>query len=215
MNASKPIRLRAMLGLLLICSAAWSSKLIAEDDRGLRLTTLAQAQSAVSQAEKEQQNPIGSERAEKNVLEFVGLHQPKMLGLLEFLKRHQPAQYSQALKEMARTQIRLEGFAKRDQEMYEVELKLWQIRSDLRLLAAEMSAKAMSTDEHRVRQLTELIASEASQEVVRLKLLKLRAEREVQKLTEQIEGLTAANDEYVARNVKLWQSRIVKQSRNK
>ena len=80
------------------------------------------------------------ELSEQATLEFVRTQQPKLLKLLEFLKKRQPNLYSQALKEMSRSQARLEGLAKRDPELHAIELRLWQVRSELRLLAAEIAA---------------------------------------------------------------------------
>ncbi len=209
-----------LLVSLFIGGIGWTSRLIGKDLFGESLATLAQSDSKSVTADPAKNKPntlASTAETERAALEFVGQHHPQMLELLQFLKGRQPAQYPQALKEMVRSQQRLESLAKRDLEMYQVELQLWQIRSDLRLLAAEISVKATIKDQtdERMQRLTALVEQEASQELVRLKLLKQRTQRELQRLDEQIADLTDSSDERVAKNLKLWQSRITKQSRHK
>lgn len=158
-------------------------------------------------------NSAVADKDEEQTLAFIREHQPKLLKLLKFLEKHQPALYTQALKEMSRSQQRLESLAKRDVDLYAIELKLWQVRSELRLLAAELAVASNESKERSQEGLVKLIQQESACERERLQLLKSRAEQEVLRLSEQIDSLNADPDEYVARQVKVWQNRIQKQSR--
>ncbi len=201
----------------------WAATLQADDENAKRSRTLAQLDVSERQASKNVQQELRKssdtsavEDSEQRMLKFVEVHQPKLLTLLEFLRRQQPVQYTQALKEMSRAQLRLESLAKRDQELYAVELQLWQLRSELRLLAAEMSvSKSDAASAARQRQLAELIQQEAAQELVRLQLLKVRTEKELDRLNSQIKSLSDSHPEHVEKTMKLWLNRISKQAREK
>jgi hypothetical protein len=152
--------------------------------------------------------------AEQKVLDFVKKHQPELLKLLMFLKERQPAQFQQALKEMARSQQRLEGLLKRDPELYAVELQLWQTQSRIRMLAAEMSvSNSIEKKAELEKQLQLLVGNELDHERARLVLLKARAEQEVQRLDKRMSELSDNREEQVAKGVKLWQNRIARQAR--
>lgn len=189
-----------------------------EETLGGGRTTLAQAgsKSATTAANRSEQPTVAiAPEAESEALQFVGQHHPQMLELLRFLKRRQPTQYPQALKEMSRAHQRLQSLAKRDPELYQVELQLWQTRADLRLLAAEILVKSTNSDQpdERMQRLTHLVEKESAEELARLRLLKQRTERDLQRIDAQITNLTS--DEHVAKTLKLWQNRITRQSRNK
>ena len=99
-----------------------------------RIGPLAQATNTKSASSSVTGEPID----ETPLLEFVEKHQPPLLKLLRFMKKKQPQQYQQALKELARVKQRLSTLEKRDSESHAIELELWQVRSNLRMLVAEI-----------------------------------------------------------------------------
>lgn len=150
----------------------------------------------------------------EKTLEFVGKHQPNMLKLLEFLKNQRPPLYQQALKEMSRSQQRLENLSKRDPQLYDIEIDLWNLRSELRLLAAEVSVKSAEPNAKQKKKLTELAQQQADQELAKLRLLKVRAEKQVAQLNSQIEQRVSNEEAVVAKTIQYWTNQIAKQSRD-
>ncbi|MEZ6135897.1 MAG: hypothetical protein R3C53_13400 [Pirellulaceae bacterium] len=154
-------------------------------------------------------------QAEQRALEFIAEHQPRLLKLMEFLKRKQPAAYQPALREMMRSQQRLESLAGRDQELYAIELELWQVRSELRLLAAEITVAKPERREGLTDALVRLIEKEAANDLARLTLMQQRAEKQLAKLTAEIKERTDSKEELVAKSLKNWQNKIKRQTTSK
>lgn len=149
------------------------------------------------------------------ILEFVGQHQPKLLQLLTFLKRKQPEEYQMALREMGRSKQRLENLAQRDQELYSIELELWQTRSRLRLLAAELSVASEEKKAKLEQQLAALVKQELTQNLARLKVQRQRTIKQLEQLDNLIQTRSENQDEQIAKALKVWQVRIAKQSPRK
>lgn len=148
---------------------------------------------------------------EQRTLEFVGQHQPELLELLEFMKKKQPSQYQQALREMARTQQRLEGLALRDKELHAVELELWNIRSKLRLIAARIPVVQEKKREALREELEQLVAQEVDQNLAKLKIQRARTETQLANINKQITRSETELDQVVAAALKSWNNRIAKQ----
>lgn len=198
----------------LLSSFLWFNSETGPSDFGDRMPSLAQAKQVEpsgNASPKELQESRKS-RNDREVLAFVGQHQPRLLELMNFLKKKQPAQYEQALKEMTRSKQRLEGWAKRDQEMYAIELELWQTRSQLRLLAAEISVAKDEKKGALERRLAKLVEKEIGQNLSRLSLQQARLKKQLGQLDRQIEQHRTERDEMVARSLRVWQNRIAKQS---
>ena len=151
-------------------------------------------------------------KAEERILKFVGQHQPEMLKLLKLLKQKQETRYAQALREIRRSQQRLESLARRDKELYEAELALWRVRSQLRLLAAEMSVADEASRKAFTGRLEDLVKQEIAADTRRLECVRARVVNELAKLDTQIRKREEDNEALVARAVKSWQNRIRKQS---
>lgn len=150
-------------------------------------------------------------KEEQQVLSFVGTHQPKLLELMEFLKEKQPAQYAQAQREMSRSRSRLENLAKRDQDMYAIELELWQIRSRLRLLAAEISVAPESKQEKLNTTLAQLLEKEFAQDLARLKLQRERTAKQLEQFDQQISQRESEHSAQVEKMLRQWKNRIAQQ----
>ncbi|QDV27843.1 hypothetical protein Q31a_62360 [Aureliella helgolandensis] len=152
-----------------------------------------------------------SER-EADVLEFVREHQPKLAKLLLFLKKQNPNMYRQAMREMSRAHQRLSSLSQRDAETYQIELDLWNTRSQLRLLAAEMLiADGKSRAAHQER-FEELVDLEISQDFARLKLLEERAAKQLSQIQTQLERHANGREELKAKSMKSWEARMKRQT---
>ncbi|MFK7734675.1 MAG: hypothetical protein AB8B50_01520 [Pirellulaceae bacterium] len=184
--------------------------LLAEDD--VQKKTRTEATKKLTSGEKTSHEKKSVEET-LATLAFVGEHQPRLLKLMKYLERKQPAQYQQALREMGRSKTRLESLKKRDEEMYSIELELWQLRSEQRLVAAELAtqekpARLKAGEE----ELEQLIVRESKKNLERLDLLHQKAQSQVQRLELQIEKSEANQASWVQKQLKTWGNRIQKQA---
>ncbi len=210
--------------MMLVAATPWLSPSPIEeqpsDKAKTRFPPLAQAGNGQDRSSPEgdvqPKNQQQSENAkllatEKAVLAFVGQHQPKLLELMSFLKVNQPAQYQRALREMARSTQRLETLSKRDDELHAIELKLWQTRSQLRLLAAEISVAGDDKNSALQARLRKLVEKEFNQNLARLRLQRERAAKQLKQLNQQLQQRQAEQEAVIAKTVKTWQNRIARQ----
>lgn len=145
-------------------------------------------------------------------LKFVELHQPELFQLLTYLRTKNPKQYQEAMRDIGRAALRLIQLRERDEEMYAIELNLWQTRCKLRLLAAEISVLEDPRKKNKAEgQLKQLVELELEQEQSRASLQRQRVARQLERLDTQIQKNEQEKDARVTRALKLWQNRINKQ----
>lgn len=150
---------------------------------------------------------------EKATLKFVSKHHPRLLELMSFLKKRQPAQFQQALRETSRTMQRLEGLQQRDPELHDVELGLWQTKCDLRLVAAQLSIASTERELGRAsNKLRELVDQEIALGLDKLKIQHQRARQHAQELGLQLSKHQASAENRAERALKSWENRIARQS---
>ena len=154
-----------------ICSA------IAPDDSLDRIGPLAQATPEINGGVSDATKTASTQFDEQPLLEFVEQHQPSLVKLLKYMKRKQPQQYEQALKELTRVKQRLNSLEKRDTESYAIELELWQVRSKLRMLVAEILASDKNSQDKLRTQLRALVEKEIDLDLARLQLEQKRVEQ--------------------------------------
>lgn len=144
------------------------------------------------------------------LLEFVEKHQPELQKLLKFMKKKQPQQYEQALKELSRVKQRLTALENRDKELYAIELELWQVRSALRMQVAQILASPK--EEHaRLRQELHVLAEkELDLDTARLKLDQGRVEARLANVKLQLDERTKDRDATLAKSIKTWENRAFK-----
>ncbi|MCC6511920.1 MAG: hypothetical protein IT423_22675 [Pirellulaceae bacterium] len=145
---------------------------------------------------------------DKNVLDFVSQHQPELAELIVFLKKKQPADYRQAIRENLKVRDRLVQLEERDPELYAVELNIWKNAAQLRLWAASVSVKSKKLSDEDRAQLKRLVAKENELIVQRLTLDKQRAEARIAQLNQQLSKRQAQSESVVAKGVKTWENRI-------
>lgn len=168
------------------------------------------------------QATVGSENASKSerdaaidespLLEFVEKNQPPMLKLLKFMKKKQPQRYDQALRELARVKQRLTTLEKRDSESHAIELELWQVRSELRMLVAEILVSEKDSQEKLRKQLRELVEKEINLDTARLKLEQKRMEQRLAVVQTQLTDRTDNHDQMISKAIKNWENRAFKSS---
>ncbi|MEM8734947.1 MAG: hypothetical protein AAGG44_12025 [Planctomycetota bacterium] len=145
----------------------------------------------------------------KRVEQFVAEHQQELGGLLDFLREKQPVQYERAMREISRTRARLETLERRDAEMHAIELELWQLKSQQRLVAAEWAAASKESRKRAAEtRLKRLLEDEQRQNLKKLVVLQKRARAQVEKLTQQIKTKRSSVDETVERGMRVWKARI-------
>jgi hypothetical protein len=150
--------------------------------------------------------------ADETTLAFVRAQQPELANLLEFLKSKRVKDYRDALNEIRRVRERLENLKKRDQELYDVELALWQNSAQLRLWAASVSVSAKKLNDAERAKLTELVTQENELTLKRLNLDKARAQARLEQLQQQISRRQDQGESVIAKGIKGWESRIERPS---
>ena len=173
-----------------------------------RIGPLAQA----ARTEVANQNETSESIDESPLLEFVEKNQPSLLKLLRFMKKKQPQQYQQALKELARVKQRLTTLEKRDSESHAIELELWQVRSNLRMLVAEILVSEKDSQEKLKKQLHELVEKELDLDTARLMLDQKRMEQRLTSVQSQLTERTENREATLSKAIKSWESRAFKSS---
>jgi len=148
--------------------------------------------------EPRKERPVTPEEREQAALEFARRHHPELVKLLAYLKTNEAKEYQRAVSELFRTSERLEHARQRDEKRYELELKAWQLRSQIQLLAAKL--KLSPDDKALLSKLSKLLT-----EQVDLRREMLVAER--QRLSERI----AQIDEQIAKTAKDREKQVQKQ----
>ncbi len=151
-------------------------------------------------------NKLNSEEA----IAFVQLHQPALIQLLEYLEKKQPTQYQQAIREILKTRQKLANLEKRDRELHEVELALWKLRAELRLLVARRSIVNEQERNALDAQLHKLVEQEMHHDLERMRIEKRRAEQRIAQLDIQIAERNANREAAHAKAVKTWINRSSK-----
>jgi hypothetical protein len=145
---------------------------------------------------------------EESVLNFAEREQPQLFELLKFLRQKRPSSYQQALRETGRTQQKLENLQQRDPELFQIDSQIWKTRSKLSLIAARLSVKHSSDLED---QLESLVKDLDSQEVARIRLMRDRAAKQLEKWDSQLKDRTADGSTSVQKSLESWKSKIKKQ----
>lgn len=83
--------------------------------------------------------------------ELAREHLPQLMPVLKQLKTDQPRQYERAVWDLSRSAKRLKAAQKRDEQFFEVELKLLKAETDANLLAARLKVRDNSQDREKLR----------------------------------------------------------------
>lgn len=207
-RTSSPLMTRLLALAVVLYVATFASATDPLEDSLGRIGPLAQATNTESTSSSVASEPID----EAPLLEFVEKHQPPLLKLLRFMKKKQPQQYQQALKELARVKQRLSTLEKRDSESHAIELELWQVRSNLRMLVAEILVSDKDSQEKLKKQLQELVEKEIDLDTARLKLEQKRMEQRLSSVQAQLAAQTENREAALSKAIKTWENRAFKSS---
>jgi|GEM_PF-3621227 len=130
--------------------------------------------------------------SEQATLEFLRQYHPETLELLTQLRKKRPGQYRDAVTELTRARERLERIRKRSAERYELELKIWQHNTSIRLLAARLSQSRSSTGHD---ELIRLIRERNEQRRELLELEQTRLTDRLKRIEEQLRQQQEQADE--------------------
>lgn len=124
----------------------------------------------------------------EELIAFVRENNPPIERLLKNLETKNPGQFRTALQAMAREVQSLEDLKTRDPERFQLSLELWQNRSRLDLLAAQI---ALQTESRRPDLRRQMQQAMVQQNELRAKLVDL----ELQRVTERQTRLEKSRDE--------------------
>lgn len=150
----------ALIAFLAVGSVSTSSVLLGQDEK----------QESVKASAKpllKDDSTTSFEEQEAKSIEFVQLHHPDLVGLMQLLKTMKNAEYKVAVREIVKTRKRIESLDKREPELAAVELESWKIQSKIDLFMAKAVARADEVDSS---QLKNLVAQRIEIQKKRLKL---------------------------------------------
>lgn len=155
------------------------------------------AQHKARKTKKEKDDSPESKKArEQQVIPFVEEQSPELAKLLAHLKRHKPEQYDEAVRELARTVTTLTHAKGKDARLYELELRAWQAKTRVQLLAAQSMIAEKEGLEAKLR--------EAIQDELKVKAdeLAYRRERSAAWYNRQIENIQEDREKLVETRMK-------------
>lgn len=148
------------------------------------------------------------------LMEFVQQNHPDLKRLLDLLEKRKPAQFRQAMKELAKHYDRLQAVKSRDAEKYRIALRYWKVHSRIEVMSAQVALKGADKFESKLK---ELIRQRLE---IRIQLREYEEARLQERLNRVQDGLDAARksmDADVERQLKqiLNASRAKSQQRGK
>lgn len=149
------------------------------------------------------------EARERRVIPFVEEQNPELAKLLAHLKKHKPVHYDQAVRELARTVTALSSSKGQDTDLYKLELRAWQAKTRVQLLAAQ---SMMGDKEGLKAKLREAIQEELQ---VKADELAYRRERSMAWYDRQIENLQEDREKLVEARLKKLHSASAKDGQPK
>jgi hypothetical protein len=154
--------------------------------------------------------PRFTEEREAAALFFVKKHVPEALPLLEELKKNNPAQYQQEIREVFQVTEMLADLED-DPRRHDLELKIWKTESKAHALVAKLS-----TPQDDERKKIEAALQELARELVDLdvQVLELKADQLDKELGEVKDELAKARDQ-VEKNVRSRYEGLLDQARKR
>lgn len=132
-------------------------------------------------AAKDQQQGVLTPEQEAEALSFIRKNYPDLAELVRELKDCNPKQYQPVLRELSKTCATLVELEKREPARYDIELKAWQIRSRIEVLAARLTCAHDQAMEDQLK------AALLEQVDIRVR----RQQYELERLEQRIERLKA------------------------
>ncbi|WP_442507883.1 hypothetical protein SH528x_006824 [Novipirellula sp. SH528] len=153
---------------------------------------------------------------ESIAIALVNSQLPELEPLLDRLKTNEPAQYNNAIRDLARSAKRLEAAKNRDQDIYEIESKLLQAQMHVKLLAAKLKVRDRQIDREALRDaVTTLIEAEMKRAEAEIRYTKQRIERTQRQLAIAEERLEAKQQNFENNLDKTYQQLLRSAGRSK
>jgi hypothetical protein len=134
------------------------------------------------------------EAREQRVLAFVREHNPDLAAVLTHLARRQSQEYDAALDDLDRTVSKLAGTKSKDPDLHAIELAVWQTRTRVEMLVAQLMAGATKSRASLETKLREALAAELEAKAAHLAH---RRQRSMAWYDRQIDRIRAERDEMV------------------
>lgn len=176
----------AVIAASLLTHSVLSQDLWAQDKKppvqeGGKPTPEAKAQAAKGKAES--RKTVNVEQHEGEALAFAREHHAELAGLLESLKNSNRKEYDRGIQELFRTSDRLAKLKERSPDLYQADLKAWQLDSQIRLMQARMT---MSDDSQLEVEIRELLKQRVTLRLSRLRDDRARTEKTLKQLDRRI-----------------------------
>jgi hypothetical protein len=139
------------------------------------------------------------EAREQRVLAFVREHNPDLAAVLTHLARRQSQEYDAALDDLDRTVSKLAGTKSKDPELHAIELAVWQTRTRVEMLVAQLMAGATKSRASLETKLREALAAELEAKAAHLAH---RRQRSMAWYDRQIDRIRTERDEMVEMRIK-------------
>lgn len=123
---------------------------------------------------------------EAAAMTFARLHHRELAGLLTELRETRPAQYQRAMRDLFQVSERMARIKERMPERYELELRMWTLDSQIRLLAARMT---VSSDPALEVELKNLMQQRVDTRLEQLHLDQARARERLERLNAEIDRI--------------------------
>src|SRR5262245_24794917 len=133
---------------------------------------------------------------ESAAMQFVETNHAELVELLQQMKTTNPAQYQQAMRDLSRAASTLANTQKNDPRKYAVDLKAWQVNSQIQVIAARL---AMSPTPELKEELRTKLFEQIEVRLDQQRLDRERTETRLKKLNESIAKLEGTRDEEVAK----------------
>src|SRR5262249_49335957 len=128
--------------------------------------------------------------AEAAALAFVRENHPELAELLQQLKPMKPAEYEQAVRELAKVSRNLATIKAGNPQRYELNLNVWKARSRVELLTAKL-ASALGPSPELESQLRRAVEDQLDMEIRQQRFERDQVEERLKKLKENLDRLQA------------------------
>jgi hypothetical protein len=133
---------------------------------------------------------------ETAALEFVRENHPELAELLQQLKPMKPAEYEQAVRELAKVSRNLATIKAGNPQRYELNLNVWKARSRVELLTAKL-ASASGPSPELESELRRAVEDQLDIEIRQQRFERDQAEERLKKLKENLDRLESHRDSII------------------
>ncbi len=196
-----------VFALMLVIVVAADRSALAQPDSG-QPPRINQAKPAkppkvtASKKPKDPQKPavVRRKKNEEQAMKFAEKHHPELAKLLQQLRKNNTAAYQKAIQEVYGAAVNLERMRQRSPRRYELKLQLWQVSSQIRLLAAEYSVTADSGMEDKLRT---LLGQRQKLRIAAQRFEHTFLEERLKKSAEALKKMESNSDQVVERELKM------------